>query len=361
MTEASRRGRAVTVADVARQAGVGKATASRALGGYGQVSERSRERVLAAAAQLGYRPNEIARSMNTGRTKTLGVVIGDVENAYFSLAMRGISDVARAAGYSVLLMNTSERVQDEIDAVRVLLDKRVDAIICSPASAYSAEHLRDVVASGPPLILLDRHVDGIETPSVEVDTAPAAVDATRMLLERGHRRIAFVSSLATDGARFAGFPLGNSSVEQRLGGIFAALTEAGLPIDPDLVRFQVDSAEAARRAVSELLDAEDPATALIISDSVIVLDVFRAFRDRGLRVPDDVSLVVFDDPSWTAFTSPPLTVVAQPPYEVGAESARLAFELLGAEGFASGTAPALTAHLVARESVAPPRVRAAAP
>ena len=353
MTDELRRNRGVTVADVAREAGVGKATASRALGDYGQVSSATKERVLAAAERLRYRPNEIARSMNTGRTRTLGLVIGDIENSYFSLAVRGISDVAREAGYSVLLMNTSERVQEEIDAVRVLLDKRVDAIICSPASAYVADHLRSVVASGLPLVLLDRHIDDVEAPVVSVLTRSATSRATTLLLEAGHRRVAFVSSLQTDGPDFQGFPLGNSSVTQRLEGIVDALEHASVPVDPSLFRFQVDSTEAARRVVGELLEQPDPPTALIVSDSVIVLDVLRALRDRGVDVPSDMSLIVFDDPSWTAFTSPPLTVVAQPPYEVGTAAAQFALSLIDAELDAALPELPLQARLIVRDSVAP--------
>lgn len=354
MAVGNRRGRGITVADVAREAGVGKATASRALGGYGQVSEGARERVLAAAERLGYRPNEIARSMNTGRTKTLGVVIGDIENSYFGLAMRGIADVARAAGYSVLLMNTSERAQDEIDAVRVLRDKRVDAIICSPASAHVAEHLKETTASGLPLVLLDRHLEGVEAPVVEVHTAPAARRAAQLLLEAGHTHIAFLSSLQTDGPNFRSFPLGNSSVTQRLEGIVDALDWAGLPVDPELFRFQADSAEATQRIVGELLEQDPPPTALIVSDSVIVLDVLRELRERGLRVPDDLSLIVFDNPSWTAFTDPPLTVVAQPPYEVGTAAARAAFALIKGDSVAPLPTLQLQARLIERDSVAAP-------
>lgn len=355
MAETARRKRDVTVADVARRAGVGKATASRALGGYGQVSEANRLKVLTAAEALGYRPNELARSMNTGRSKTLGVIVGDIENNYFGLATRGISDVARAAGYDVILINTSENLDNEVDAVRVLLDKRVDAVILSPVSAYASDHLREVTASGRPLVMLDRHVDGLDAPAIEVDIASAAGDATRLLIDAGHRRIAFVSALQTDGTHFKGFPLGISSVAQRLGGIIDAKRRAGVEVTPDLYRFQAHGFSETHRVVNELLDDTSPPTALIVSDSSITLNVLRVLRERGVDIPRDISLIAFDDMSWTAFTAPPLTVVAQPIYEVGSTAARTALQMIGVDLPALSARDTLQATLVPRDSVAPPR------
>ncbi len=132
MTNLKPRSKAPTVADVARAAKVSKAQAARALGGYGAVSEEVQERVSSAALQLGYRPNALARSMNTGRSNTIGVIVGDIENPHFGLALRGMADVARLAGYHLLLSNSDEKRQAEQDAVRVMLEKRVDGIIVAP-------------------------------------------------------------------------------------------------------------------------------------------------------------------------------------------------------------------------------------
>lgn len=353
MVNASRRKRDVTVADVAERAGVAKATASRALGGYGQVSDVNREKIFAAAAALGYRPNELARSMNTGRTKTIGIIVGEIENVYFSLATRGISDAAREAGYDVILINTDESVQKEIDAVRVLLDKRVDSVIVSPASAYETGHLQDILDSGRPLVLLDRNVDGITAPSVETEMTAATEAATRMLLDAGHRRIAFVSALHTDGPRFTGLPLGVSSVTQRISGLTAALDRAGVAVDPRLIRFRADGAAATRAVVSELLELADPPTAFIASDGPITLNVLRALRERGLRCPADVSLIGFDDLDWSALVDPPLTVIGQPIYEIGREAALVALRQMGVEAPPPAETP-FAAELIVRSSVGPP-------
>ncbi|SFN81742.1 transcriptional regulator, LacI family [Mycetocola miduiensis] len=347
----------MTVADVAREAGVAKATASRALGGYGAVSDEARDRVLAAAEALGYRPNELARSMNTGKSKTIGVVVGDIENGYFGLAMRGISDAAKRAGYDIILVNTSEDVEAEIDAVRLLLDKRVDGLIVAPASAYRTEHLREVHQSGHPLVLLDRRIESLPAVSVGVDIAPAARAATRALVAEGHRRIAFVSALGTDGERYSGLPLGVSSVTDRLVGILQGLEETGIPISPELIRFEAHGAEKTHAVIADLLALSEPPTAILLSDSLVALNVLLAFRELGIKVPRDVSVVAFDDVDWAAITDPPMTVVSQPIYDVGVTAAEELLRLM--RGMApDATTLRLPAALVERDSIGPVAVSA---
>lgn len=350
------RKREVTVADVAREAGVGKATAARALGNYGAVSEAVRDRVLAAAERLDYRPNELARSMNTGKSKTIGVIVGDIENGYFGLAMRGISDAVTGAGYDVVLINTSEDVRAEVDAVRVLLDKRVDGMIVSPASSFDTGHLHDVHASGRPLVLLDRRIDDLPVPSVGVEIASAAEQATTALVDAGHRRVAFVTALADPGEWTPDQPLRVSSVAERLSGISSALRTAGIAPDRDLIAFGADGLEATRGILDRLLTLPEPPTAILASDSLIALDLLRTARARGLRVPDDLSFVMFDDFPWAELIDPPLSVVSQPIYDVGLAAGRLLLRLLS--GQREAAAETLAATFVARESVGPvPRRR----
>lgn len=357
MAAESSRKRNLTVADVAERAGVGKATASRVLGDYGHFSDANRDKVLRAAAELGYRPNELARSMNTGRTKTIGLIIGDIENNYFSRATRGVSDAVRAAGYDLLLINTSEQLSEEQEAVRVLLDKRVDAIIASPVSAFHFEHLQQIITAGRPLVLLDRAVEGLKAPVVQSESTSAAHELTTLLIEAGHRRIGFLSALDPGTPSFQGFPLAVSSVSQRITGMIRAHAAEGVPVDHELFRFNASDAASTSLIVGQLLQQSDPPTALIASDSNIVLDIFAALRERGLTAPHDISLAAFDDPPWTAFTSPPLCVVAQPTYELGREAALTALNLIGVASPESSPSN-LVATVTRRESISAPAVRA---
>src|SRR3954453_15669199 len=150
-----------TIPDVARRAGVSTATAARALGGYGAVSDVAREAVLAAAEEIGYQRNELARAMITGRTNTIGLVIADIENPFFAGAARGVSDAARAAGYEVILTNTDEDPEVERSAVRLLQAKRGDGILIAPTSP-DGDHLASTAQSGCPVVLFDRRVEHLD-------------------------------------------------------------------------------------------------------------------------------------------------------------------------------------------------------
>ncbi|GHD78989.1 LacI family transcriptional regulator [Salinibacterium amurskyense] len=357
MNEPTARRRDVTVADVAREAKVAKATAARSLGGYGAVSDDVRQRVQAAAEALGYHANGLARSMNTGRSNTIGVIVGDIENPYFGLAMRGITDTAKAAGYDVILANTGEQLDAEIDAARVFVEKRVDGFIVAPASFTLTDHLSDIMHSGRPLVLLDRHVANLDDVDViEVDNEKVAHAAAQHLIDRGHERIAFITTLELGSNPYqAGDELGVSSVSARVNGILAAMNTAGVDNSERYLRFGANSGSGVKGVTRELMQLEEPPTAIIASDSLIAMGVLGELRELGLTVPDDVSFIMFDDFEWATLISPALTVIAQPVYEVGVAAATRLIARI--EGRVTGEPiQVFPAALVHRKSVAPPRV-----
>ena len=347
------RGRAATVSDVARLAGVAKATAARALGGYGAVSPAVLRRVETAAQALDYRPNELARSMTTGRSNTLGVVVGDIENPYFALAVRGITDAARKRGYNILLSNTSESVEFERDAVRVMLDRRVDGLVVAPASSTDTGHLQAVADLGRPLVLLDRRIPALAVDTVSVDNFDAAGQATRNLLAAGHRRIAFLSATVPLGGGTDEDPvIGISTVTDRIGGFLAELAAAGVTDGRRFIRLGALDG-AAGDITRELMALPEPPTAVFTSDSLVALQVVRTLRSLSLGIPDDVSLVTFDDSDWTSIVSPAVTVVSQPIYDIGVEATRLLIRRIeGAAG--GGEDRVFPATLIERASVARP-------
>lgn len=350
MSNNSPRRRDVTVADVAKAAQVSKAQAARALGNYGAVSEDVRERVLAAAEELSYRPNELARSMNTGKSHTIGVVVGDIENPHFGLATRGISDTAKKAGFNVILVNTDEDLTAEKDAIDVLLDKRVDGVIVAPASSVDTAHLRRINDSGRPLVLLDRAADGLDAETFAVDMRAISFESTSYLLGAGHRRIAYVSSLKADKPYEPGMRLDSSQITDRLDGMGHAFAEHGLPQPVDLVRLNAGDTDSIKRITRELLSGPDGATAIIASDGLIALGIVEGIQELGLSIPEDVSFLMYDDFAWTKLTSPPLTVIAQPVYEMGVAAAMALIRQI--EGLPpADPAPQFTATLVRRGSV----------
>src|ERR1700712_1780295 len=185
---------APTLTDVAELAGVSRATASRALGGYGSVSPKVRNRVAVAALQLGYRPNVVARNVRTGTTSTIGVVVADMSNPFFAQTTRGVSDAARRHGYQVMVMNTDEDLETEKVGLEFLLSKRVDGIVVAAASRVASGHLADVHSEGFPVVLLDRRIDAMRVDQVTADNKTGAAAALAALIAAGHRRIAFVSA-----------------------------------------------------------------------------------------------------------------------------------------------------------------------
>ncbi|GAA3611125.1 LacI family DNA-binding transcriptional regulator [Nonomuraea rosea] len=344
--------REFTVADVAREAGVSKAQAARALGAYGAVSDAVRSRVLAAAARLNYRPNQPARTLNTGRSQSVGVVVGDIENPYFSLATRGISDAVEQSGFNVVLANTGERVEAERAAVDMLMDKRVDGLIVAPASTSDPAHLRAVVAAGRPLVLLDRTVSGLTVDAALAEIEPAAREAADHLLALGHRRIGYITTADGSDVHAEGPDPLPSPVAARVAGLLGGFTEQGLTWDSDLLRRCPHDEQAIRRAVIDLVRRPDPATALIASDSLIGQVVVGALQEEGLRIPGDISVLMYDDQPWARLVTPPITVVAQPTYDIGyAAGARLAALIGGATN--SPPLVPLPATLIRRGSIGP--------
>ncbi len=342
----------VTVADVARKAGVSKATAARVLGGYGTVSDRVRDAVTAAARSLDYQPNELARSMTTGRSGTIGVVVGDIENPFFSLAMRGITDVARQTGFTVVLINSGEDVDTEKAAIRTLLAKRVDGLIVSPANESDADHLREAARSGRPLVLLDRGSETLNIDTVIADDRHAAEDITRRLIALGHRRIAYLTACDTPDHRFrAPADINTGSVRRRIEGFLSVCREAGLEGMGEWVRVGAGTPEHTHRIVTAMLKSSERPTAIIASDSVIGLEVFKVRRELGLSIPDDLSLVSFHDADWTSVTTPPVTVVRQPVYRLGETAAKLLVERLNGNR-AEASRIVLQTEVVERASVA---------
>ncbi|MEV0600852.1 LacI family DNA-binding transcriptional regulator [Streptomyces sp. NPDC050315] len=359
-------GRPATLPDVAREAGVSRSTASRALAGYGSVSPEARERVRAAAEKLGYRANQLARSMITGRTHTLGAIVADIQNPFFAGVTRGITDAARAAGYQVLLANTDEDVAAERAAVKMLRDKHVDGLIVAPAATTETGHLAAAHAAGCPVVLLDRQAPGLPADSVTVDNHGAAQDAVRRLLTAGHRRIALVSLLGTAPVGGAGAASGAapsadpgaspdpvSTGLERIEGYRAALRGAGLTDTDTYLRTGTFHREDPADLTADLLSLPEPPTAVFATDSMIALGVLSAARDHGLRVPEHLSVVTFDDTDWARAVRPRISVVAQPVQELGARAVHSLITRI--EGTA--TAPehiVLDTEFIDRESIASP-------
>ncbi|MDF0504639.1 LacI family DNA-binding transcriptional regulator [Burkholderia cenocepacia] len=338
--------------DVAHRAEVSRATAARALGGYGLVGDETRERVLAAARELNYSANVVARAMRAGRTLTIGVVVADISNSFFSHATRAIIDTAAKAGYQTLVLNTDDDLAKEIDAVRVLMEKRVDGLIVVPSSSTHHDHLVQEGELAKPLVLLDRKALGLTVPVVCTDDRGGAKAAVELFLERGHTRIGLlVATAAARGGPEATLPNDAvSTVHERVAGALEAIDahRARKPI----IRYCRSTIEEARVGALELLTQKVPASAILATNEEMTFGVLAACDELGLAVGKDVSLVSFDDTPWSRAIAPAVSVIRRPVYALGHAAATALIKEIRGEG-RSGEIK-LPVELIDRRSVAKP-------
>jgi LacI family transcriptional regulator len=337
------------LADVARLAGVSRATAARALGGYGSVRQDLAAMVEAAAEALGYRGNALARSVSSGRSHTIGVVISDIENPHFARAVRGITDAAKKSGFDVILANTDENLEAERDAVEVFLAKRVDGLIVASTSRSDSSHLLDVVKMKRPLVLFDRRPDNIQTDWVGTDCYADAKRVVEYVAGRGHRKLAFISATTKTPVELErGYPLPISTIADRVRAIRDASAETG--VEYEFISGAM-SPQQTRDVVSELVKRPDRPSVLIMSYSRLALPAFQAIREAGLRIPEDVSLVCLDDADWMTVSTPGVSVIAIPAYDLGARAAGVLLDRIAGTG-PEGTDHLLPSQFVERSSVA---------
>ena len=334
--------RQVTSRDVARRAGVSRTTVSFVLNNVPgvKISDDTRQRVLQATRVLGYHPTAAARSLASGRTQRIGLVLGEGQrrlagDAFIPQFLRGITASIARRGY-LLVLQMAEDVPTRAAYDRLLREQQVDGLILS-GPRLDDPLLPELAAEGFPLILHGR-MDGSQTPFVDVDNRSGARQATAHLAGLGHRRIGFVSNA----------PMFYSGAQERLAGYREALVDHGLPVDESLVRTSGFSPDSGAAAMRELLKTPHPPTAVFAASDVTALGVLGAIHQAGLRVPQDVALVGFDDIFLAAHAVPPLTTVRVPAYGLGWTAAELLIALIeGDEDIASIT---LETEFVVRDS-----------
>lgn len=323
------------IKDVAAEAGVSVATVSRALNNHPSVSPEARARVLAAVAALGYRPNAVARSLRTDQTRTLGLVISDLLNPYFTELARSVEEQARALGYSVIIGNADERPDLQDHHVRTLLDRRIDGLLVSPTDGGSPLML-DAARGGSPMVFVDRWIPGLDIPVIRADGRAAVRELVAHLHRLGHRRLAIIAG-----------PAATTTGSERVEAFRAALGSHGLDA-PDCYIGQGDfQAVSGRRATERFLDLPEPPEVIFAADNLMALGALDAIRARGLRVPDDIALAAFDDIPWFVHTDPPITAIAQPTGELGRAAVRALIDRIEGRPPHSVTLPA---QLIVRRS-----------
>jgi len=329
----------VTIHEVAREAGVSISTVSRIINGTAYVADDKRQAVERAMLKLGFRPNYLAKTLMTGRSMSIGVIAEDIVSPYYADVIRGVEHAMLDTPYQPIVNSGHWSRKYESRAVETLIYRKVDAMLLL-GSTLPDGTLQEI-ASRVPLVVFGRTVPGLEEHCLALDNVHGAYLATRHLIELGHRNIVHVRG-----------PQGQQDAEDRLHGYRTALAENDVPHRPELEILGDFTEQPAYQALTHLLDARVPFTAVFAANDQMAAGARLALHRKGLRVPEDVSLVGFDDLPSSAFTSPPLTTVHQPTYRIGLA---LATHLLNVVQDLPSQLPAFDLTLVVRESTRPLR------
>lgn len=337
----------VTLRDIAQRVGVSVTTVSRALGGYEDVAEETRERILRAAEELGYYPSVTARQLQKRRTDTIGFVIPTFgprfSDPYFSELLAGIGNEAARHSFDVLVSTRSPDSPEEDEAYRRLVDgRRVDGVLVV-RTRIEDSRLSYLMQRGFPFVAFGRSHANEDFPYLDVDGHKGLRDAVQHLIDLGHERIAYISA-----------PLNLNFAIHRLAGYRQTLQEYGLAYDENLVVVGYLTEEDGYRAAHRLLSNDATPTAIAVANDLMALGAMRAAHERGLRVGHDVAITGFDDIPLAAHSHPPLTTVRQPIYDIGRQICRMLVQVIRGEPLVERHI-VLEPTLVIRESSGIPR------
>ena len=340
--------RAITIKDVARQAGVSVTTVSNVLNERrGSMSEQTLERVLRVMQELHYRPSALARGLVTQQTATIGVVIAEIETPLFLHALNTIEPVARDAGYNVLMSNARDSSEEQ-EVVQVLLEKRVDGLIfLSVSEILDDDCLHELERSGLPTVLVNRASRYPTLDQIGWDDAGGVIQAVDYLVGLGHRHVAHLCG-----------PLRRRSGAQRLAGYQAALQRHGLPYRAEYVcpGDYTGDPDSCCRSTQALLQLAQRPTAIVASDDVVAAVAIKTIQQAGLRVPQDVSVIGIDDQHFCTYLNPALTTVRLPVLEAGRRAVEIILDRIAGKR-SEPEHTTLPCSLVIRESCSVPNVQ----
>ena len=330
----------LSIKDIAKVANVSHSTVSRALRHSPLVNEETAERIRRIARDANFRVSAVGRSLATGCTNSLGVVVTALSDPFVAQVIPGIEDTANARGYSVILASSRADPEREMKVVQSFEERRVDGIIVM-ASRVGSVYAPVLAAMNIPIVLINSYHPGGFIHSVSIDNVAGSRSATRFLIQLGHKRIGYI------GDRFGGH-----SNAGRLAGYREALERAGMPFLPDLTVEGDSKPDGGVRGIEHLLALPAPPTAVFCFNDMTAIGVLNALSMRGLSVPGHMAVVGFDDISMASYTVPPLTTVRQPKPEMGQMATEILLNLLG--GSTLETSRTVQGELIVRESTAPP-------
>ena len=331
---------AATMKDIARRTGLGLATISSYFNG-GNVREKNRIKIEEAIEELHYEVNEVARGLKTNATRTIGVVIPELNNTFCAEIITGMEDVLRSHGYATIVCDCRTDKKLEREAVEFLTRRRVDGIINMPVDE-EGNHLKRFQKTGKPIVLIDRKIQGINCDSVLVDNKKAAEDAVRYFIGRGHRNIGII-----------GGPEEVFTAQERMAGYYKALESAGIPVRESLIWHGDYTIQGGVRGLEELVQNNPEMTAVFVTNYEMTMGAMIGVNELGIRIPEQLSMIGFDNLQFARACNPKLTIVAQPTDGIAREVAKVMLNHLENAGETSGElfSEKLETEIIAGKSV----------
>ncbi|QQK81427.1 LacI family DNA-binding transcriptional regulator [Salicibibacter cibi] len=297
-----------SIREVATKAGVSTATVSHVINETRFVAENTRQKVIHAMDELDYTPNFAAKTLRSQQTFTIGLVIPDISNHFFTSVVKGIEQNLYQKGYQLLVGNTDEKLELEIEKLKTFQAQQVSGIIL----ASSAEHYQDIepyLNLNTPIVFIDRIPDGTSGDYISVESEKAVYNAVQLLIERGHERIGMVTGIDT-----------LSTTRERINGYRNALVHSRINVDENLI-FEGDSKFTGGYHAAEKLLTQPGITAMFVANNLMTIGACTYFKEYQITIPEDIAIIGFDDYEWAKITDPPLSVIKQPVEKIGEKAA----------------------------------------
>jgi LacI family transcriptional regulator len=312
---------AATIKDIAKALNLSTSTVSRALRDSSEISSETKKLVLEYAEKINYRPNPIALSLKERRSRTIGVVVCEIANSFFSQTINGIESIAYKNGYNVIITQSRESFDRELLNLQYLTSRSVDGLIVTVSTETTDfSLLKDLHQKGMPIVFFDRIVDEIDTHKVIANNFKGAYQATEHLIKQGYKKIALVGNAPV-----------LSIAKERLAGYKAALTDNGIQVDESLIKYCEHSGmftNEMEEVVSALLNADAKPDAIFAASDKITVGVLRILNEKKIQIPSNMGLVGFSNSELTDLLSPSLTVVTQPAFEMGEVATELLLQMI---------------------------------
>jgi DNA-binding LacI/PurR family transcriptional regulator len=301
---------AVTIKDIAKALGLSTSTVSRALRDSYEISPETKKLVLDYAQKINYHPNPIALSLKERRSRSIGVIVCEIANPFFSQIINGIESIAYNQGYNVIIAQSRESAEREMMNLQYLTSRSIDGLIISVATeTKDFSYFKDLSRKGLPIVFFDRIVDDIDTHKVIADNFKGAHDATSHLIQKGFKRIAVLANAE-----------GLSISRERVAGAVAAMTEHGLTADASLIKYCLHGGmvlSEVEQAMEELLSQKEQPDAIFTASDKLTTGCFRILKTKGIKIPSRMGMVGFSNTDLTELLDPPLSVIRQPAFEMG--------------------------------------------